>query len=174
MKSNEDLRRAMETTTNAIQIALNRAKQNITSDGPLVLMAHVLETLHNSKRTMEHRISGLPLFGKLMLCVLCRVAQSCDRVRMTAQELRFEATRFTTESQLDEEMILVQADVNVLLATITDMGLIHDVDSKKHNNTKINKWNRYLQLSVPLDEIKQAFRSDSHHKYYQKILGDNY
>lgn len=176
MKGSGDLRRAMETMTNAIQSALIKVKQDITSDGPLVLMTHVLEALKNSnsKRTMQDRISGLPDGGKFMMCVLYRVAQSCDRVYMKAQELRLEVTRFITENQLDESNILQQADFDVLIDTLSDTGLIQDADFKKQNNYNTDKSQRCVQLGVPLDEIKQAFRNDSLHKYYQKLLGDNY
>ena len=176
MKGSGDLRRAMETMTNAIQSALDNAKQDITTDGPLVLMSHVIETLKssNSARTMKDRIVGLPNAGKFMMCVLCRVAQSSERISMKGQELRNEITLHITENQLDEENILEKTEFNVLLDTLADSGLIRYDDSKKHNNSNTDKSQRYVQLGVPSDEIKQAFRNDSLHSYYQKILGDNY
>jgi Cdc6-like AAA superfamily ATPase len=176
-----DARKALEMAGNAIEHRLAQITDMTSAsvDGHLVKMPNVVQANKEEALNIKERISGLPLVGKVILCVLTSYAQAGGAVDTTIGELKQCVSECMRHTGMEDEMVQMD-DFLVLLETLIDSGLLRASGGggdRNHNGNGMNLSRRTLsdvhrqpiRLGIQLDDIEKVLESDLKQTFYQKL-----
>jgi Cdc6-like AAA superfamily ATPase len=180
--STGDARKALEMAANAVQHRIDQEKSGSATStiGHLVKMPNVIQANKEEVLNLKERISGQPVVGKVILCVLTSYAQAGGVVDTTIGELKQCVTECMRQTGIEDEMVQMD-DFLVLLETLVDSGLLRACTATTQPNHRkgdgLNLTRRTLsdvhrqpiRLGIPLDDIEKVLEADLKQGFYQNL-----
>jgi Cdc6-like AAA superfamily ATPase len=180
--STGDARKALEMAANAVQQKIDQSTSCIadTTDGYLVKMPNVVQGNKEEVLNLKERITGQPVVGKVILCVLTSYALAGGAVDTTIGELKQCVSECMRQTGMEDEMIQMD-DFLVLLETLVDSGLLRaSTTTRANTNNKSNGMNlsrltlsdvyrQPIRLGIQLDDIEKVLESDLKQTFYQNL-----
>lgn len=180
-QSSGDARKALEMAATAIQKCLGEIehmdteeikKLDLTVD-TLVKMKHAGLASREEATNLQDRISGLPLYGKLVLCALTTLtlANVCET---TVGRLKRIVNDCLTGCGLEENLLQCE-DFLTLLSTLVDAGLLRV--SSNATADEIFDTHRCLSdvskerifLGMQLEDVEKALNRDLGQKLFRQV-----
>jgi Cdc6-like AAA superfamily ATPase len=169
-----DARKALEMASNAVQNRLRATNESDCTNGPIVLVPHVAQSNKDETANLKDRIEGLPLAGKVMLCVLTSYAQA-GVVECTVGDLKDCVCDCLRQSGSEDEMLTID-DFLVLLETLVDSGLLLAAKQNQSGGefrlsgrelSEVHK--QQIKLGLQLEEVEKALAIELKQSFYQTL-----
>lgn len=167
-----DARKALEMLSDAAKYCLGNTEENVTTNGPIVTMAHVVHANRQVDINVKEKIEGLPVVLKVSLCVLTSLAHGNVKSTTIGVLRDFVAGCMHDNSHTDDEFVGVE-DFAVLLETLVDTGLL--VVSNNGGKCGLSKrsgnelFRQAIHLGLQLEEVSKVLEKDLKESFYQKI-----
>ncbi len=174
--STGDARKALEMAANAVQHKIDQSNGSMTdsTDGHLVKMPQVIQANKEEIMNLKERISGLPSFGKVILCVLTTYAQA-GAVDTTIGKLKQCVSECMRQTGMEDEMVQMD-DFLVLLETLVDSGLLRASSSTTQGSkgnfsqqTLSDVHRQPIRLGTQLDDIEKVLESELKQSFYLNL-----
>jgi Cdc6-like AAA superfamily ATPase len=169
-----DARKALEMASNAVQNCLRTTCESDCADGPLVKVPHVVQSNKDETANLKDRIEGLPLAGKVMICVLTSYARA-GVVECTVGDLKDCVCDCLRQSGSEDEMLTMD-DFVVVLETIVDSGLLLAATQNQSGGefrlsgrelSEVHK--QQIRLGLQLEEVEKALAIELKQSFYQTL-----
>ena len=172
--STGDARKALEMAANAVQHKIDQSHGAMTdsTDDHLVKMPNVIQANKEEIMNLKERISGLPSFGKVILCVLTTYAQA-GAVDTTIGKLKQCVSECMRQTGMEDEMVQMD-DFLVLLETLVDSGLLRASSSATQGSsfsqqTLSDVHRQPIRLGTQLDDIEKVLESELKQSFYLNL-----
>jgi len=179
--SSGDARKALELASSAVQLRLReidemdsqKTRELDSTVGPLVWMKHVALACREEATNWKDRIDGLPLAGKMMLCVITTLTQA-NVCTTTVGALKNSVTDCMSSTGSEEEMLGYE-DFLAVLGTLVDFGLLR-VSSNANLDTVfdtsrmvIDIYNEPIHLEKQPEDIEKSLSRDLKQGFFQNL-----
>jgi Cdc6-like AAA superfamily ATPase len=178
--STGDARKALEMAAYAVQHRIDQSTSSTASDltnGHLVKMPNVIQGNKEEVLNLKERISGQPVVGKVILCVLTSYAQASGAVDTTIGELKQCVSECMRQTGIEDEMVQME-DFLVLLETLVDSGLLRASSTESYNKrngmnlsrrTLSDVHRQPIRLGIQLEDIEKVLDSELKQSFYQNL-----
>ena len=179
--SSGDARKALEMAASAVQLRLReieemdsqKTRELDSTVGPLVGMKHVGQASREEATNWKDRIDGLPLTGKMMLCVITTLTQA-NVCTTTVGELKTFVTDCMSSNGSEEEMLGYE-DFLAVLSTLVDFGLLRassnaNLDTVFDTNRMISDiFREPIHLEKQPEDIEKSLSRELTQAYFQNL-----
>jgi len=179
--SSGDARKALELASSAVQLRLReidemdsqKTRELDSTVGPLVGMKHVVKASREEATNWKDRIDGLPLTGKMMLCVFTTLTQA-NVCTTTVGQLKNFVTDCMSSRGSEEEMLGYE-DFLAVLGTLVDFGLLRA--SSNANPDEIldtsrmisDVYNEPIHLEKQPEDIEKSLSRELKQAFFQNL-----
>ena len=179
--SSGDARKALEMAATAIQLRLKEIEeldpeetQELDSAvGPLVKVKHAAVASKDEATNWQDRISGLPLVGKMILCVMSTLTQA-KVCKTTFGELKRFVSDCLTGNGLEDEMVGYE-DFLTLVSTLVDGGLLRASSNASHDEifdpTRVlaDVCKEPIYLAMQQEDVEKALSRELKQAYFHEL-----
>lgn len=157
-------------TSHAIQHCLEKTPEDASSDGHLVTTKHILDANKEYEvdgRNYSRTIDGLPVTGKVVLCVLATIARE-KQCALSLYQLK-EAVESCLNSTERMDEVLPTGDFLTLLDMLCDQGLLCTADHSPTNFSQAilgDVLSAPIELKRPLQDVEMALEKELEHSFY--------
>jgi hypothetical protein len=189
-KASGDIRAALDMTADAVKYRLKtlsaiECSAIATMSKPLVTIAHHTQSIKLAQDGLAERIRGIPLFGKIVLCVMVTLAS--EQVQFAKiQDLRECVTACLSDFPDDLQLMSPESFQDILGMLVDQNVLKMDCarDARERLSTAQYQ-HQHVRLGTQLQDVRdvvqkemveqQGFWAKIEHqaKEYWKIMSDN-
>jgi len=179
--SNGDVRKAFELTAESIQIRMTevegmspeKIRELDSSDGPLVAIKYGAQANKLAEVDFKNRIDGLPLSGKMILCVMTTLSHA-SITKTTLGQMKDYVTDCLRSRGSEDEMLALE-DFTTLLSTLVDNGLLRASSNAGHEDifdpTRMlsDLYREPLYLGSQQEDIEKILDKELDHSFFHNL-----
>lgn len=165
-KGSGDARRALEMLSRTIQSCLDQTPKDAVIEGEIVTMKHLLPVIQDRDASIKARVEGLPLAGKVILCVLSSIATG--GVTSTSVGILRNCVRDCLHSSNSEDDIVGIEDFVCIIDTLVDTGLLI-ANKNLGKKLKADLYSQEIRLGDQLGEVTRLLKNELDKPFYNKL-----
>lgn len=127
-------------------------------------MKHVIIGNKDDHTGIKSRVDGLPITGRIMLCILVTLAQN-NVLSTKLRRLKSIVLDCMRQTHLEDEYIGDEDFAN-LIGTLTDSGLLL---AKQNPLSKGNLGEQEIQLGQQMEDVRKVLEKELNEPFYVKM-----